>query len=495
MVVPLPKVSSAVTGLDEILTGGLPEGRMTLICGGPGTGKTVLALEFLYRSALAGEPGILLLFEERADAVRRNALSLGWDLAPLEEAGKLFILEARIDREAVLSGDFSIAPVLAIVQGQAKAIGARRIVIDAIDVLLRVYNDSRREQNELYGLHDWLIESGFTTLMTAKESEKQDGGLHYRFLDYMADCVIFLDLRVSGQVATRRLRVVKYRGSPFASNEYPYLVGHGGNVMMPISTVSLEHMPLGDKITTGNRPLDFILDGGFRRGASILITGASGTGKTTLACTFVQAACSRGEKVLYISFEESEEALLSTMLSPGIDLRPSLKAGTLMCLTVMPEAMGAEQHLARAFRRIEAFEPEHVVIDAISACRRMGVEQAAFDYLMRLVDLCKRQNVTCIMTNQLGNIDEQGDFSGIGLSSLIDAILVLKYVSLSSGVVRRLLVLKSRGSKHSNRYHKYSITDHGIQVTTPAGEAAAQTVTTGRDSFGISRRKGKTRHR
>ncbi len=266
-------------------------------------------------------------------------------------------------------------------------------------------------------------------------------------------------------------------------------------MIMPISTVSLEHMPLGKKVTTGTRELDLLLDGGYRRGASILITGASGSGKTTLACTFVQAACARGEKVLYIGFEESEEALVSTMLSPGIDLRPALQTGTLACLTVMPEAMGAEQHLVRAFRRIEDFQPEHVVVDAISACRRMGSDQAAFDYLMRLVDLCKRRSITCIMTNQLAGIDEQGDFSGIGLSSLLDTILALKYVPLSSGIVRRLLVLKSRGSKHSNRYHKYSITDHGIQVTTLAGEAAAQAAKTGRDASGSSPRRRKTHSR
>lgn len=460
----LPKVPSGVAGLDEILSGGLPEGRTTLVSGGPGTGKTMLGLEFLYRSALAGQAGIFLLFEERAEVIRRNALAMGWDLAALEEDGKLFLLEARLDRNAILSGDFTIAPLLAIIQGQARKIGAKRIVIDAIDVLLRIYNDARRQQNELYGLHDWLIENGFTTILTAKKSESSERTSQYEFLDYMADCVIVLDLRVLGQVTTRRLRVIKYRGSAFASNEYPYIIGEEGNVLMPISTVSLDHMALGPRISSGNAALDEVLGGGYRRATSILITGASGTGKTTLACTFVQAACNRGEKVLYISFEESSDAVLSSMLSPGIDLRPAVKSGNLEFQTVMPEAMGAEQHLARAFRQMDRFKPDHIVVDAISACTRMGSEQAAFDYLMRLVDRCKREGITCLMTNQLGGVDQQADFSGIGFSSLLDTIIFLRYVELRREIARSLLVLKSRGSKHSNRYHQYAITDEGIQI-------------------------------
>ncbi|OHB64570.1 MAG: hypothetical protein A2Y76_11115, partial [Planctomycetes bacterium RBG_13_60_9] len=407
--------------------------------------------------------------EERADAIRRNALALGWNLSALEEAGKLFILEARLDRNAILSGDFTIAPLLAIVQGAARRIKAKRIVVDAIDVLLRIYADPRRQQNELYGLHDWLTENGFTTVLTAKKSESQERISQYEFLDYMADCVIALDLRVLGQVTTRRLRVVKYRGSGFASNEYPYVIGDEGNVLMPISTVSLDHRALGPRISTGNEVLDEVLCGGYRRSSSIMITGASGTGKTTLACTFVKAACGRGEKVLYISFEESDDAVVTAMLSPGIDLRPAVKAGTLEFQTVMPEAMGAEQHLVRAFRQIDKLQPDHIVVDAISACKRMGMEKAAFDYLMRLVDLCKCRGITCLMTNQLEGFQPQSDFSGIGFSSLLDAIILLRYVELRREIARSLLVLKSRGSEHSNKYHHFVITDDGIRITSMPG--------------------------
>lgn len=469
----LPKVSSGVAGLDEILEGGFPEGRTTLINGGPGTGKTMLALEFLYRSALASQAGILLLFEERAEAVRRNVLSLGWDLAAMEKAGKLFILEAKLDPNAILTGDFNIAPLLAIVKGQAQAMGATRIVIDAIDVLLRFYDDLRREQHELYALHEWLLDSGFTTVMTAKRPEGPTGAMQYQFLEYMADCVVLLDLRVDGQVTTRRLRVVKYRGSGFASNEYPYIVDREGNVIMPISTVSLEHKALGEYISSGNKELDVVLGRGYPRGASVLITGASGTGKTTLACTFVGQVCARGERVLYISFEESAEALVKAMLSPGVDLRPAVKAGTLEFLTVLPEAMGPELHLIRALRRIETFQPAHIVVDAISATQRMSSNTAAFDYLMRLVDACKQRGITTILTNQLASNEMQGDLSGIGFSSLLDVIVMLRFIDFRGEITRSLLVLKSRGTRHSNRYHQYVITDEGIQIVVLSKEARA----------------------
>jgi circadian clock protein KaiC len=466
----LPKVPSEIAGLDEILRGGFPEGRTTLISGGPGTGKTVLGLEFLYRSARAGHSGILLLFEERAEAIRRNALALGWNLAELEKAGKLFILESRLERDAVLSGDFNITPLLAIIQGRARQIKARRIVIDAIDVLLRVYDDARRESNELLYLHDWLMDNQFTTLMTAKKSSDGETTSRYEFLDYMADCVVVVDTRVLGQVMTRRLRVLKYRGSSFATNEYPFVISEEGVLLMPISTISLEHMSLGERVSTGNEQLNELLGGGYRRGSSVLITGASGTGKTTLASAFTKAACDRGEKVLYISFEESGEAVVGTMLSPGIDLRPAVRAGLLQFLTLMPEAMGAEQHLARALKQISGFRPDHLVIDAISATMRMGDEQSAFDYLMKLGDFCKCRGITCLMTNQIPGGDVEADFSGMGISSLLDTIIVLRYVSLHTQVTRSLLILKSRGSKHSNSYHKYIITDNGIYIrAVPSG--------------------------
>ena len=288
---PIPKVPTQIAGLDEVLEGGLPRGRTTLVSGGPGSGKTVLGLEFLCRGAMAGEPGVFVTFEERAEAIRMNALSMGWDLAALEKAGKVAIVEARLYGEEVLSGDFDIQGMLAIVGGHAKRIRARRIVMDALDVLLRVYGDPQRERNELYRLHDWLIDRKLTSVLSVKAQLDGNMAHRYEFLDFMADCVIRLDHRVVGQVATRRLRVIKYRGSGFGTNEYPYVIGDHGIVLFPLTKAELTHQPLGPKVSSGLAGLDAMLDGGFRRASCILIAGTSGTGKTTLASTFARAAC------------------------------------------------------------------------------------------------------------------------------------------------------------------------------------------------------------
>ncbi|MBL7062990.1 MAG: AAA family ATPase [Anaerolineae bacterium] len=329
----LPKTATYIAGLDEVLEGGLPAGRTTLVNGSPGCGKSVLGLEFVYRGAAAGEPGIFITFEERADAVRANASTLGMALAPLEEADKLFLYAARVDPEMVLAGEFDPKGLLAIIEGKARAMGARRIVLDALDVLLRLYDDPARERTALYAINDWLRDHEMTAVLTVKTPQAPATSSRYEFLDFMADCVIYLDQRVVEQVITRRLRVLKYRGSSHGHNEYPYVITADGMSVIPLSTAGLRHKPLGEKVSCGQARLDTILDGGYRRASCVLISGTSGAGKTALAATFVRAACERGERVLYISFEESEEALVDCMLSPGIDLYPALQAGTLRILT------------------------------------------------------------------------------------------------------------------------------------------------------------------
>jgi circadian clock protein KaiC len=461
----IPKVPTQIAGLDQILEGGLPRGRTTLVCGGPGSGKTVLGLEFLCRGAMAGEPGVFVTFEERAEAIRLNARSMGWDLAALEKAGKMAILEARLPGEEILAGDFDIQGMLAIVGGHAKRIGAKRIVMDALDVLLRIYDDSNRERNELFRLHDWLTDRGLTSVLSVKAHH--DDAKHvsqYEFLDFMADCVIRLDHRVVGQVATRRLRVIKYRGSGFGTNEYPYVFGERGIVLFPLTTAELTHQPLGPKVSTGLKGLDLMLDGGFRRASCILISGNSGAGKTTLVSTFAQAACRRGEKVLSLNFEESKEALISGMLSPGIDLRPSIRARKLLVQTAMPESIGSDGHLGRTIQALDSFKPDHLILDAISACLRMGSEQAAFDFMMRLISVVKERGITSILTNQVNSLmggDEE--LSGIGFSSVVDAVVQLRFIETDQEVNRQIFIVKSRGSAHSNRRQSYIITDRGIE--------------------------------
>lgn len=458
------KIASGIVGLDDVLNGGLPEGRTTLVGGGPGTGKSILALEFLYRGAAAGEPGIYITFEERAQAVRENGLTLGWNLEALEKAGKLAIIEARIDAEALVSGDFDTKALMAIVEGKAAELGARRVVFDALDVLMRVFDEPAHERNQLYLLHDWLRDRGFTALLTIKASGDNTVANRYEFLEFMADCVIWLSQRPSEQVYTREIQVIKYRGSAFGRNRYPFVIVEGGIEVIPISMMELQHEALGAHVSTGNEQLDAVLGGGFRRASSILIAGAAGTGKTTMASTFAGAAAKRGEKVLYVGYEESQEAILASMLSVGIDLRPAIQKGLLRIMTAMPEAMGTEEHLVRVLHAVEAFHPEHIIVDAISSARRMGSERAAFDYAVRLGSEAKSRGITVIMTTQTGGLDTVHEISGMGISSIIDAVIILRYIAIGGELNRALQVMKSRGSPHSNQTREFMLTDRGLKI-------------------------------
>lgn len=459
-----PKLATRIDGLDEILQGGIPVGGTTLVWGGPGCGKSVLGLEFLYRAALAGNPGILVVFEERPEAVRQHALTLGWDVTPLERAGKLCLLEGAVDPAAILAGDFDLQGLLSIIGARAESLGAQRIVIDAVDALTRLYRDPWREQTEIYTLQRFLIDHGMTTILTMKVLQYQNPLPGYEFLDFMADCVIKLDQRSSNQINTRRLQVIKYRGSSFGRNEYPYIIADDGIHLLPMSSVVLTRQASEEVISSGSTRLDAMLGSGYKRGSSLLIPGAPGTGKTTVASTFAEAACARSEKTLFLAFEESEEAVVANMLSPGIDLRPGLQAGTLHFLTAMPEAMGAEEHLFIALREIAAFQPRLVIVDALSSVLRMGTEQAAFDYAIRLLLACKERGITCLFTNQLFRAEEETAFAGNGISSLIDTVILLRFAESSGMLHRTLLIRKVRGAAHSVQCHEFCITDRGLEV-------------------------------
>ena len=457
------KVQTGIVGLDDVLRGGLPAGRMTLVSGGAGSGKSLIALQCALHGARAGEPGILVLFEERAAAVRQNVRSLGWDVPSLERNKQLFLLDARVDPEAVISGDFSIKGLLAILDQQAKALGARRIVFDAVDTLLHLYNNPMRERQELNALHEWLLDRGLTAIMTVK-ADAQEGPSRYAFLDFMADCVIHVDQRVTVQVTTRRLRVVKYRGSGYGRNEYPFIIDGDGINVIPITSSVLQHRAPGARMSSGQADLDHLLDGGYKRGTGILIVGTAGAGKTTLACVFAQAACRRGERVLYLNFEESAESMVSNMRSAGLLLQLPITSGRLVVQSYLPEATGVEEHLFRALRALDELRPQHVIVDAISACERMGTKHAAFEYLMRVLDACKQRGITCIYINQAASADVVSEISGIGISSIIDTVIVLRQLPVDGETTRQLIVMKSRGSKHSERFHDFRITDRGIDL-------------------------------
>ncbi|MHB8483220.1 MAG: circadian clock protein KaiC [Nitrospiria bacterium] len=460
----IPKIPTGIDGLDLVLGGGVPAGRMTLVSGGAGSGKTMVGMQCLLHGADAGEPGIFVMFEERAAAVRQNTLARGWDLAPLEKKNKLCLLDARLSPETVVSGDFSIKSLLAILDQKTRAMKARRIVIDAVDALLYLYDSPLRERQELYTLHEWLLDQGLTTIMTVKTIPQKESYSRYAFLDFMADCVIHVDQRVTAQITTRRLRVIKYRASGYGRNEYPFVINQDGISVIPITSNMLQHVPPGPRVSSGHARLDDVLAGGYKRGTSILIVGTAGSGKTTLACVFVQAACLRGERVLYLNFEESVESMVSAMLSPGLALGPLIKNGILMVRSYLPEAMGVEEHLFHALKAMDEFQPRHVVVDAISACKRMGSESNAFEYLMRFLNACKERGITSLFINQATGPDIIEEISGIGISSIIDTVVFLHHRPIGDAMKRHLIVIKSRGSKHSEQFHEFRITDRGIDL-------------------------------
>lgn len=452
----IPKAPTFIEGLDDILGGGVPEGRTTLVSGAAGSGKTILGLEFLYRGALAGEPGILLCFEEKAEVIRANARTLGWDFGALEAENKLCLLEGHVEPETTVTGEFSIDGLLAMVKAATTSMGARRVVVDAVDVLLGHLDNRARERRELMALHAYMIELGLTTLLTAKVAD--DSAPRYEFLDFMVDCVI----RLEDRSLSRRLRITKYRGSGHARVDHPYVITGGIRLLPPLST-DFDHQPLVGRVSLGNSRLDALLDGGLRRGGSALIGGASGTGKTTLTATIARAACERGEKILYIGFEESASAIVHNMRSPGIDLQPAIEAGLLRFLTTIPEALTAEEHLHQAFETIDAFGPDHVVVDGISSCRRMVSSTLCEEYVTRMLVRCAEQGRSLILVRQTrgSSLDET---VGLDAASMLDTIIVLAYSDTTTELNRKLLIAKARAIRHSNQHREFSITDRGIEM-------------------------------
>ncbi len=459
----ISKIPTGIRGLDQVLHGGVPEGALTLLSGGPGTGKTMLGLEFLVRGAQKGIPGIMLTFEERETALRDYAAGLGWDLAAFENRGSLALISACIRPDAVISGDFDLRGIFGILRQKAADLQASQIVIDAPDVFLRLLDDVAKERTELYALREWLRDAGMTAIMTVK-GESGDP-LPYGFLDYMADCVINLSQRVLDQVTTRRLRVIKYRGAAFGRNEYPFCITDRGAWIIPVTEAGLGHRAFGEPVLSGIAGLDAILDGGYLRNSCSLLTGGAGTGKTTFACSFALSATSNGERVLYVNFEESWDALVSCMLSPGLDLQPAREEGLLRFLSAMPESQGVERHLIQAFRAIEDFQPDHLILDAISACRRMGSGKVAFEYVIRLVGHCKERGITTLLTNLTSAGARREEITGMDLSSIIDAVIMLRNIEEGGMFRRKLGILKARGRDNSPHVHDFQITDHGVEVS------------------------------
>jgi circadian clock protein KaiC len=461
----LRKSCTGIRGLDEITGGGLPTGRPTLVCGGAGCGKTLLAMEFLVRGATEyGEPGVFMAFEETGDELTENVASLGFDLKALVAAKKLLLDYVYVDRsEFEETGEYDLGGLFIRLGYAIDSIKAKRVVLDTIEGLFVGLPNQAIVRAELRRLFRWLKEKGVTVIMTG---ERGEGTLtRYGLEAYVSDCVVSLDHRVVDQVTTRRIRVVKYRGTTHGTNEYPFLIEKDGISIWPITTVQLEHTASHERIPTGIERLDTMLSGkGFYRGSSILLSGTAGTGKTSVAATFADAICRRGERCLYFSFEESPSQIMRNMGTIGLDLEQWVKKGRLQLHTVRPFSHGLETHLARKIQFITEFAPHVVIIDPISGLDTTGTPLEIKAALMRLLDWLKLKGITVMLTDLTmgGSALERTDAA---ISSLVDTWLVLRDLETNGERNRGLHILKSRAMGHSNQVREFMVTDTGIKLT------------------------------
>ncbi|MFN0196604.1 MAG: circadian clock protein KaiC [Planctomycetaceae bacterium] len=461
----LPKCTTGIQGLDEITDGGLPKGRPTLVCGGAGCGKTLLGIEFLVRGTmLYEEPGVFIAFEETAEELSQNVRSLGFDLDDLIEKKKLAVDYIHIERSEIEeTGEYDLEGLFIRLGYAIDSIGAKRVVLDTLETLFSGLSNVTILRAELRRLFRWLKEKGVTAIITA---ERGSGTLTRHGLEeYVSDCVLMLDHRVEGQISTRRLRVVKYRGSAHATNEFPFLIDKDGISILPITSLQLQHKASTERISSGVPALDSMLGGqGFFRGSSVLVSGTAGVGKTSLACHAADACCQRDERCLYIAFEESEAQLLRNMRSIGLDLEPWVKKGLLRFQVARPTMNGLEMHLASIHKQVEGFQPHLVIVDPITSFISSGTGAEATSMMMRLVDYLKSRQITALLTNlnHAGSVIEQ---TNVEISSLIDTWLLLRDIELNGERNRGLYILKSRGMAHSNQIREFLLTDHGVQLT------------------------------
>jgi circadian clock protein KaiC len=460
----LPKASTGIDGLDEITGGGLPRGRPTLICGAAGCGKTLLAMEFVVRGATRfGEPGVFMAFEETGDELTQNVRSLGFDLDVLAQQKKLLLEHVHVDRsELEENGEYDLEGLFIRLGYAIDAVGAKRVVLDTVETLFGGLSNQTILRSELRRLFRWLKDRGVTAVVTA---ERGDGVLTRSGLEeYVSDCVILLDHRVTEQVSTRRLRVVKYRGTAHGTNEYPFLIDETGMSVLPITARSLEHPAPSERISTGIADLDDLLGGdGVFRGSAVLISGTAGTGKSSVAAHFAHASAGRDERCLYFAFEESLHQIVRNMRSIGLDLQPWLKKGLLRIVAGRPTLAGLETHLAVMHKQVNELQPRMVVVDPISNLPEAGTLRDATALLTRLIDHLKSQQITTVFTslNGGGSAIEATD---VGVSSVIDTWLLLRDIELGGERNRGLYVLKSRGMAHSNQIREFVLTRAGLSL-------------------------------
>ena len=462
----LEHCATGIQGLDTITSGGLPRGRTTLVAGGPGCGKTMLATEFLVRGAEMGEPGVLIAFEETADEITTNVASFGWDLQQLCRDGMLVVDHVKVEREQIdQTGDYDLQALFIRIGYAIEQIGAKRVVIDTIEVLFSALDDTAMLRAELHRLFSWLKAQGVTAIVTA---ERGEGAITRHGLEeYVSDCVIALDHRVEDQMAIRRLRVVKLRGSSHGTNEYPFLIRDNGFNVVPVTSFDLEHPASTDVVSTGIAGLDEMLaPGGWYRGSTTMISGESGTAKTTFAAHYAHAACARGEKALYLSFEESEAQIIRNMGSVGLKLGRWVKQGKLRIHSSRPTQTGLESHLTELYSQVEDFQPDVVVLDPITDFTALGSGIDVKAMLMRIVDYLKGNQITSVLTSLL---HERGVVDDPTISSLIDNWVQLRNIETNYQRNRGVFIQKARGMAHSNEIREFVLSNKGIRLLDVVG--------------------------
>jgi circadian clock protein KaiC len=468
----LPKAPTGISGLDEITQGGLPRGRPTIVTGRAGCGKTLLAMEFLVRGARTyGEAGVFVSFEETAEELTANMASLGFDVAELQADGLLALEYVHVEASEIEeTGEYDLEGLFIRLAYAIDTVGARRIVLDTIEALFAGLSNHMILRAELRRLFRWLKNRGVTAIITA---ERGDGALTRHGLEeYVSDCVILLDHRVDSEMTTRRLRIVKYRGSSHGTNEYPFLIGENGISLLPITSLGLAHAVSTERISTGIDELDAMMEGkGYYRGSSILVSGTAGAGKSSLAAHLVTATARRGERCLYFAFEESEPQITRNMRSIGLDLAPLVDAGLLRFHAARPNLYGLEMHLVMMARHVREFRPHVVIVDPVTDLTAVGDEAEVKAALTRLIDYLKSNQITALFTSLTGGGSAHEETT-VGISSLMDTWILLKIVESNGERNRALYVLKSRGMEHSNQIREFQLTGQGIRLLdVPLGTA------------------------
>jgi circadian clock protein KaiC len=460
----IEKTRTGITGLDEITGGGLPTGRPTLICGSAGAGKTLLSIEFILRGAIEfGEPGVIMAFEETVADLEMNVASLGFDLKKLQKDNLIRIDHVRVERSEIEeTGEYDLDGLFIRLGYAIDSIGAKRVMLDTIENLFAGLKNESILRAELRRLFTWLKEKGVTAVITGEQGEKTltRQGLE----EYVSDCVILLEHRVVNQISTRLLRVVKYRGSLHGTNEYPFLIDEEGISVLPVTSLLLNNEVSSDRVSSGVPSLDKMLEGkGFFRGSSILVSGTAGTGKTSIATLFADATCRRKEKCIYFAFEESPQQIVRNMSSIGVDLQQHISSGLLQMHASRPTLFGLEMHLVAIHKKIRKFKPSTVILDPITNLITVGSVAEVKSILIRLIDYLQSENITVMFTAlTLNNIvNEQTDE---GVSSLVDAWLLVRDIETNGERNRGMYIMKSRGMKHSNQVREFVITDKGLDL-------------------------------